>query len=181
LANSLISEEYRQQQKALHENPHYGVASQVYAPIVAKIINAFHVRELLDYGAGKQRLNEVLRGFGGIGHRWEYRAFEPADDACCAAPEPAEMVTCIDVLEHIEPECLDAVIDDLQRVTQRLLYATVHCGPAMKTLLDGRNAHLTQKPMRWWLPKLLDRFDVKTLTATPDGFECVLTPIGKPL
>ena len=31
----LISEEYRQMQQQLHENPSYGVASVEYAPLVA--------------------------------------------------------------------------------------------------------------------------------------------------
>ncbi len=177
----MISEEYRAQQKKLHEDPFYGVASQVYAPFVAKVINTFGVREVLDYGAGKQRLYEVLRGFGGIRHRWDYIPYEPSDDSCCKPPKPAEMVTCIDVLEHIEPDHLDAVLDDLQRVTKRLLYATVHCKPAIKVLPDGRNAHLTQQPLRWWLPKLMQRFDLQTVTATHDGFECILNPIGQHL
>ena len=33
-------------------------------------------------------------------------------------------------------------------------------GPAGKTLSDGRNAHLIQKPSSWWLEKIVRYFDV---------------------
>ena len=38
----------------------------------------------------------------------------------------------------------------------------------MKVLPDGRNAHLTQEPIEWWLPKLTDRFDIQTLQKVGD-------------
>jgi hypothetical protein len=52
----LITEEYRQMQQCLHENPNYGVASVHYAPLVAQVVEAIGAEELLDYGAGKGRL-----------------------------------------------------------------------------------------------------------------------------
>jgi len=43
-------------------------------------------------------------------------------------PSPASFVACIDVLEHIEPELLDNVLDDLRRVTAQIGVFTVHTG-----------------------------------------------------
>jgi hypothetical protein len=41
----------------------------------------------------------------------------------------------------------------------------------MKTLPDGRNAHLTQQPLEWWLPKLMSRWDTQTVqVAHENGF-----------
>lgn len=81
------------------------------------------------------------------------------------------MVACIDVLEHIEPEYLDEVINDLIRLTQGVCFLSIHTGPAIKVLSDGRNAHLTQQPMKWWIPKLWDRFELQTVQVTgPHGF-----------
>jgi hypothetical protein len=37
-------------------------------------------------------------------------------------------------------------------------------------LPDGRNAHLIQEPPEWWLPKLLERFDLYTFQRMPGGF-----------
>ena len=47
----LISEDYRRTQQELHENPNYGVASVGYAPLVAQVMKARGITELLDYGA----------------------------------------------------------------------------------------------------------------------------------
>jgi hypothetical protein len=74
------------------------------------------------------------------------------------------------VLEHIEPELLDTVLDDLQRVTMGLGIFTVHTGPAVKVLPDGRNAHLIQQPAQWWLPKFLARFELVAFNRMPQGF-----------
>ena len=59
----LISAEYRRMQQVLHENPNYGVASLEYAPLVADVVEALGVMEVLDYGAGKGRLGGELRKF----------------------------------------------------------------------------------------------------------------------
>jgi len=70
-------------------------------------------------------------------------------------------VICTDVMEHIEPECLDDVIDDLKRVTNIVLVVNIALRPAKKTLADGRNAHLIVKDIEWWMGKFLKYFDLK--------------------
>ncbi len=76
----------------------------------------------------------------------------------------------IDVLEHIEPDYLDNVLDDLQSLVQRCGFFPVHIGPAIKTLPDGRNAHLIQQPPAWWLPRLLSHFELVVFQRMPQGF-----------
>lgn len=172
----LITEEYRSQQKTLHENPDYGTASVMYAPMVAKAINTFQVQELLDYGAGKLRLLKTIADQRLVDHKFRYVPYEPADDRYSEPPKPCEMVACIDVLEHVEPELIDSVLDDLQRVTGSIGFFTVHTGPAGKTLPDGRNAHLIQEPMFWWLEKFAARFVLQTVQRTDSGFWVLVTP-----
>ena len=67
---------------------------------------------------------------------------------------------CIDVLEHVEPELIDNVLDDLQRVTSKKGYFTISCRPASKILKDGRNAHILIQPKEWWKKKLEPRFKI---------------------
>lgn len=166
--NTLISEAYRRSQQALHENPDYGVASVHYAPLVADIVRRHRIHALLDYGAGKGRLGEELGWL--VAWPLEIQRYEPAVRQWAAAPEPCEFVACIDVLEHVEPAFLENVLDDLQRVTARLGFFTVHTGEAGKALPDGRNAHLIQQPPRWWLPLLLQRFELLQFNSVPAGF-----------
>jgi len=169
VTKAVISEEYRRMQQQLHEtNPHYGVASVGMAPLVADIIGKLSVTAMLDYGAGKGRLGQelprLLHKVPAITH------YDPARPDWAATPSPHPFVTCIDVLEHIEPELLDNVLDDLARVTAGHGFFTVHTGPAMKVLTDGRNAHLIQQPAAWWLPRLLARFELIVFTRMPQGF-----------
>ena len=168
----LITENYRQMQQKLHENPDYGVASVTYAPLVAQVIEGVGATELLDYGAGKGRLGLTLKQH--ITRPLKIRHYDPAIPSWSARAEPCNFVACIDVLEHIEPELLDNVLDDLQRVTAGVGIFTVHTQPAVKVLPDGRNAHIIQQPPSWWLPKFFSRFGLMTFNRMPAGFWVVV-------
>ncbi|MGB5630948.1 MAG: hypothetical protein WBM57_16390 [Woeseiaceae bacterium] len=104
------------------------------------------------------------------------QCYDPGVPEYSDPPSPAEMVVCIDVLEHIEPEMLDNVLDHLEELTEKFLFATVHTGPAGKILPDGRNAHLIQKPPTWWLPKFMDRFELQGYKRRHNGFEVMCLP-----
>lgn len=172
----LISAEYQALQRQLHaENDGYGSAALGFAPIIAEVVRANNVRSLLDYGAGKGRLAQELDKI--FNPPLQISCYEPAIPEWAKAPLPAEMVACIDVLEHIEPEYVDAVLDDLRRVTLRLAVLTIDTLPATKTLADGRNAHLIQKPAAWWLPHFMSRFDLVHFGKLPRGFWVILTPL----
>lgn len=173
----LITEQYRAQQKALHAEGNYGTASAQFAPMVCKVIDTHNVQKLLDYGAGsKLTLIRTISERRLASRAFDYTPYEPAVEQYAKPPEPTEMVVCLDVLEHIEPECLDAVLDDLKRVTQRLGLFSVHCGPAGKLLPDGRNAHLIQEPPEWWLPKITDRFTLQSFQRSDAGFVVLVSP-----
>ena len=155
-----ISEAYRKLQQELHKNPNYGVASLVFAPIVADIVRQAKPASISDYGAGKQNLLKGLTDAGATG--FDYRPYDPAFPEY-GEPRPADLVCCIDVLEHVEPELLDNVLDELETITTNLGFFSIHMGPAGKTLADGRNAHLIQKPSSWWLSRLVERFEIAHL------------------
>ena len=165
LSRRLITPEYQKQQEEMHAKYDYGVASKKYAPLVSEIINRLEVQHVLDYGAGKN-MNLARSLAGLVKHKFKYQAYDPGVPEMSSAPIPAEMVCCIDVLEHIEPELLDNVLDHLAALTEAVAFITVHMGPAGKVLPDGRNAHLIQEPMAWWLPKFLERFELQTVQQT---------------
>jgi hypothetical protein len=165
---TLITEEYRKLQSDLHRNPEYGVASVEYAPLVAQVMQTVNTRELLDYGAGKGRLADTLREM--FDEEFVIHHYDPAIPQWSMPPQPCRFVTCIDVLEHIEPGLIENVLDDLKRVTAHVGLFTIHTFAAGKVLADGRNAHLIQKPPSWWLPKLMERFDLNHFTRVPNGF-----------
>ena len=126
------------------------------------------VNHLLDYGCGHNRsLMETFKPQ----RECRVQCYDPGVPEYADPPTPAQMVVCIDVLEHIEPQLLDNVLDHLEELTEEVLFATVHTGPAAKKLPDGRNAHLIQKPPEWWLPKIMERFTLKGYNLRKEGFE----------
>lgn len=169
-----ISEDYRAEQQKLHENRRYGVASIGYAALVRSLLALGRCGSLSDYGAGKCNLRTAL---GASADGIDYFPYDPAFPEY-GDPQPADLVTCIDVLEHIEPPMLDAALDVLASLARRLVLVTVHTGPAKKVLSDGRNAHLIQKPPSWWLPQLSRRFDLLHVQHVPKGFFAIACPKG---
>jgi hypothetical protein len=166
----LISEDYRKEQEALHAKGNYGTASLQYGDIVSNIIDGMECNSMLDYGCGYMRnLLKVLR----VERDCEYIGYDPAVPEF-SFKEPCDLVTCIDVLEHIEPDLLDNVLDDLMMLTKKCGFFTVHTGPAKKVLSDGRNAHLIQKSADWWLPKIMQRFELHSFQATAMGFNVLV-------
>jgi len=135
------------------------------------MIDLMEIEHLLDYGAGR---NLSLKENLNPERDFTYQAYDPGVPEYADDPIPAEMVVCIDVLEHIELECLEDVLDHLEELTERVLFATVHTGPAGKILPDGRNAHLIQQPPEWWLPLFMERFEMQGFHLRGNGFEVVL-------
>lgn len=159
----LISENYRDLNKKLHESdPGFGASSKKWVPMVAKIAEQNQFASILDYGAGKGDLA------GGLNEYWagapvcEVISYDPARPGM-ETKKPCDLVVCTDVLEHIEPECLEAVLDDILAMTRGMAIVTVSTIPAEKCLADGRNAHLIQQDAKWWTDKIWSRFEVLRL------------------
>lgn len=170
----LISDAYKQQNSALHASrADYGTGGRAVAHHVETIARMHRCVDVLDYGCGKGTLAVGLRYLGSTLPVAEY---DPALGGKDTAPKPADLVVCSDVLEHVEPECLDAVWHHLHSLTRKALFFTVHTGPAQKTLPDGRNAHLTQQPPEWWLTSAFRLFRFHSGSIGPDHVGCCMLP-----
>lgn len=144
-----LSKHYRKLNSKLHATaPHYGRSGHLHADAIRTLMVEFETCDVLDYGCGKCTLQEAL----GI---W-IRNFDPCVLELSAPPEPADIVACIEVLEHIEPFYLSAVLADLRRLTKRVMFCTVATVESTKLLADGRNAHLIVQPELWWLDRLAE-------------------------
>lgn len=144
----LITPEYKALQKQLHDsNERYGTSGANYADIVRPMSNWGRL-PILDYGCGKQKLAKAL----GLAYR--VTNYDPCIEGLDSAPEPHAIVTCTDVLEHIEPDLVDNVLADLRRLTLVRALLVVSTRPAMKTLADGRNAHISLHPEEWWMERI---------------------------
>ena len=169
LTPEVASPEYLELNRQLHAtNPEYGISGSKRAEVVRRLIATVKPETVLDYGCGKGTLAQALDR-----PIWEYDPAIPGKDA---PPRPADLVICTDVLEHIEPEYLDAVLLDLSRVTLKVCYALIYTGPAKKTLADGRNAHLIQQPMAWWNEQLGRYFSVAKIEENGHEVTVILGP-----
>ena len=167
----LISYSYREQNRKLHEeNEVYGANSAKYFKQVVRLMQKTDCKTVLDYGCGKGGLVKAL-----LDHGMLARGYDPAVEEFFTPQEPADLVVCTDVLEHIEPEYITMVLDDLHRLTLRAIYLIVATGPAQKVLPDGRNAHLIQKSSRDWLYDLLPRFKLVEFMDAGRGFAAVMS------
>jgi hypothetical protein len=147
----LITDEYRKMMHEYHNNCLvYGVGAGNYAEIVKKLYESIQAKSCLDYGAGKGYLGKALDF-----PLWEY---DPAIPEISESPRSADLVCCIDVLEHIEPECLTAVLADIARCVLKCGYFVIHTKAARKILPDGRNTHLIQEDKVWWENRLKEFF-----------------------
>jgi hypothetical protein len=146
----LISLEYLGQQKWLHVQPRgYGAKGAKWKDTVLALATQLEATSILDYGCGQ----------GGLGRALESSCrkrcirlaeYDPAIEGKDGRPSFADIVTCTDVLEHIEPANLEAVLTHLYTLARRAMFTVVALDPANKTLKDGTNAHLIQQPPDWW-------------------------------
>lgn len=143
----LLSDYYRSVLEKEHANGEWGVASIHYAPRVVKIMSEYNLTEVLDYGAGAGNLEKNLKLLNPniIVHN-----YEPGIPKWNIIPSPCKMVACIDVIEHVEPEYIDYVLDDLVRVIDGYAFISISTTLANRVLNNGWNAHICLKdPIEW--------------------------------
>jgi hypothetical protein len=134
------------------------------ALLIGQLIRKFGDLTLLDYGCGKGMLKEFMPPIKGL----EIYNYDPCVPEFSLRPDPCDVVVCTDVLEHIEPDCLDNVLDDMKRLTKKACYITIALGPANNYYSDGQNCHLIVETPEWWIPKLKKRWNINESKVVKD-------------
>lgn len=166
-----ISHRYRVQNRELHEKPGYGSSGHLWLGHVLEICEAVEARSVLDYGAGKATLGRYITRYG-----LEYYPYDPATFPARPVGK-SDVVVCLDVLEHIEPDRIGKVLQDLQEHTGKVVFLRVCTRESTKTLSDGRNAHLLVHPWVWWKTRLKAFFKPLRIRMDGDFFELVAEPL----
>lgn len=152
----LISDEYRRQNAMLHEeSSFYGVSGVKSFWVVKELAERYG--DVLDYGCGKGYLGDKLRQAG-----IKVSEYDPAVKELSEEPVPADLVVCTDVMEHVEPECVDAVLDHIKSLARKAAFFVIAFEESKKFLPDGRNCHICLRSDEWWEEKLGARFHIKT-------------------
>lgn len=171
----MISPEYAALNREMHERkPQYGANGDRWASHADELARHIGAETVLDYGCGKGTFRAAIEL---LSPKYTVLEYDPAIPGKDTKPEAVDLVVCGDVLEHIEPDCLYYVLDDIRSIAQKAVFLVVSTVPAVKHLPDGRNAHLIVEPASWWLPKLESRWRTKSLQSADKGFVFV----GKPL
>jgi len=141
------SDAYAAQLQEMHRgNANFGKRGSRWLPVVEAVMESIGgTTDILDYGCGKGELN-LHMPFG-------ISMYDPGIVVHSDKPEPADIVICTDVMEHIEPLYVGDVIMELHKLTLERLIMCVSCRPAIKQLPDGRNAHLIIQPPDFWLKR----------------------------
>lgn len=151
--SDLISEEYRNKLVWATNSMPWGGAVNGKVPKIYQYALDNDCKSILDYGSGKSdfliTLDEQFPD-----HGLKINQYEPGRPEFAMDPEISDMSICIDVLEHIEPEKLDAVLEHIYNKTNKIFYFAVCLLPSHGTFPDGQNLHLIIEDKEFWLDKL---------------------------
>jgi 2-polyprenyl-3-methyl-5-hydroxy-6-metoxy-1,4-benzoquinol methylase len=148
----VISDEYRALNEQLHrDRPTYGANGYKHAPLVRQLMIDYRTSDVLDYGCGKASLSKEI----------PCANYDPCIPKYADDPDPADIVACFDVLEHIEPEFLHSVLTHLRQLTRKALVCVIATHPdRSKNLPDGSNPHRIVEDAGWWVEKMAEYFTV---------------------
>jgi hypothetical protein len=150
----MISKEYAQENRMVHQTQvMWGASAQRWLDKVVEWALHLGAKTVLDFGCGKG----VLKAYGP--KTLFFTEYDPGIPGKDAPPSPADMVACIDVLEHVEPEFVDDTLRELGELGRYGMFAVIALYPSGTWLSDGRNAHLSVHPPEWWVEKLKAAFN----------------------
>ena len=159
-----ISEEQRKLNIELHQSrsdfgstQHAGGVAKRLPAALNRMYEVGLLSSYLDFGCGKGKLLKNISE--NLNKNVKITGYDPAVEEFSDYPNTQyDVVSCLDVLEHIEINLIDNVIDDILSITKNFCFVVVDLQPAVKKLSDGRNAHILLAPPDWWVSKFNQRF-----------------------
>lgn len=159
-ANDTIGNSYAEQLRKEHDGSKWGSTGARYSGgDVARLIHdRGYLRTALDYGCGKGTLAEAFPDL-------EWTNYDPGMPQWSEKPlGQFDLVTCTDVLEHVEIDLLDNVLSELASKTGKVLFLDIACYPTGKLFGEGpyigRDLHLIVEEPEWWERRCGDVIDL---------------------
>lgn len=147
-----ITNNYKQLNNLKHRQvPTWGTTSAKYEKFVANLCKDIGARTALDYGCGKGKLN--------FPEGVKVERYDPAMEEYQKYPESiVDLVTCIDVMEHVEGDFISPVLNSISKLTGKKAFFVISTRPAHHKLPDGSNSHRTIRASEWWISRLTSVF-----------------------
>lgn len=158
-----ITDKYAKMNKELHKRrPDYGCKSSRHLSTVKALAAACDCDTILDYGCGKGDLLKAL-----VKEGYKAEGYDPGHPDFTQRPNKADLVVCTDVMEHIEPEMLDNVIEDILSLANKAVFFLIALRPdSSKCLKDGSNPHKIVETFDWWKAQMRS-FKVREISHVP--------------
>lgn len=150
-----------------------------HAPFIKAIIDRLGCKSVLDYGSGKGYQYLAKRAHDAWGGILPH-CYDPGVRQLAELPTGTfDGLICVDMLEHLEEQDVEPTLDAMfallqpsgRRAYKGFAYISVGTKPARKTLPDGRNAHLTVRPLEWWSDKIKPRAKPRVLVQIVEAIE----------
>lgn len=150
----MLSDEYKALLTEMHAvDKKWGDGAFGFAQRIHTFAHVTKSKTVLDYGCGKRTLEHGLRH---INSHLRVVPYDPGIPEIADNRKPCDMVVSLDVIEHIEPDYLDLVMQDIKNLAGRAVYLHIATTPARQILPDGRNAHLIVWEYPRWRKYLRD-------------------------
>ena len=119
---------------------------------------SYTINNVLDFGTGQGGLITSMKKEVEL-KNIKFVGYDPAVKAYQSKPTSSfDIVTCIDVLEHISREDIMNILQDINSHTNGFFFFAIDLMPAKKILSDGRNAHILLAPADWWTQQISSIF-----------------------
>ena len=179
----VISEQQKALNQALHQqNDQFGNRDDAagLAKRLGVAIQRMHemgkCNSVLDYGTGKGKLVSRLKKE--LPNTITVTGYDPAVEEYSIKPTKAvDILTCLDVLEHIDRDAIGDVIKDISSLLSGFLFFAIDLIPARKTLSDGRNAHIMLAPADWWSQQISAKFSFTRFVQVGETASGLRSPI----
>ena len=183
-ADYLISPAYAKMMSKMHDTyERYGTSGDSHASRVfmagAQIVKKFGKCDILDYGCGKETLRIAMEEAFPTIPNMRVIGYDPGMPATHKNLKKSEIVVCTDVMEHVEPECIDNVLSHICSLTEHVAIINVSLIPAVKVLPDGRNSHISLHSKDWWNSYFKKYFVIIEQADSPAEFLVVGQPIRR--
>ena len=133
---------------------------------------------IVDLGCGRAELSKHFERYTGVDvsafavgenrkdRRGQFHHSSLHDLSCLVGLE-FDAAVCSDVMEHIPPDKVDAVLQSIAGVCSKVWAFNVSCRPSGTIGPQGENLHLTVQSPEWWQAKLAEFFVIEQ--AWPDN------------
>lgn len=150
----LISKDYRNTLIEMHkQDPNlWGARQSNWACIVTHFIRIYKIKSVLDFGCGKgmlkKEINSIIKClYPKILNTFFWNNYDPGIEKYNKLPQQNfDMITCTDVLEHIEPEFLDETINYIYQHIKKIGFFVINFRP--------ERMHLIVESSAWWIGKI---------------------------